>query len=240
MTYKQQMEKSIKGYMASVGFKYYAPRYIYIKWIDNDTVATIGYATYNGGQKEYYQLSIYVSLIYRTWNNLLYQLTEGFCDYDSYMNGPIFFPTRLNYNDENVEFTGTRPMEENLEAFKTELETRAFPMLERYQDRNLLYQDMLEHKNEYYYNLNFNKYMPIAHYVNGNHQEALRVVEKVLKECEQNYKKDPDAPGYIKRLHDFRLYHKNLKRLIKGEGLPPRSTPSVITQMLEKLYKTQK
>ena len=67
MTYKQQMEKSIKGYMASVGFKYYAPQYIYIKWIDKDTVATIGYATYNGGQKEYYQLSIYVSHIYRTW-----------------------------------------------------------------------------------------------------------------------------------------------------------------------------
>ena len=239
MTYRQQMEKSIKGYMASVGFKYYAPQYIYIKWIDKDTVATIGYATYNGGQKEYYQLSIYVSLIYRTWNNLLYQLTEGFCDYDSCTNGPIFFPTRLDWN-ENVEFTGTRPMEENLEAFKTELETRAFPMLERYQDRNLLYQDMLEHKNECYYKKNFNWYMPIAHYVNGNHQEALRFVENVLKECEQNYKKNPDAPRYIKDLRDFRLYHKNLKRLIKGEGLPPRSTPSVITQILEKLYKTQK
>ena len=82
--------------------------------------------------------------------------------------------------------------------------------------------------------------MPIAHYVNGNHQEALRFVENVLKECEQNYKKNPDAPRYIKDLRDFRLYHKNLKRLIKGEGLPPRSTPSVITQILEKLYKTQK
>ena len=36
MTYKKQMEKVIKEYMASIGFKYYAPQYIYVKKIDDE------------------------------------------------------------------------------------------------------------------------------------------------------------------------------------------------------------
>ena len=99
---------------------------------------------------------------------------------------------------------------------------------------------MVRNKNEYYYKKNKKWYMPIAHYVNGNHQEALRFVEEVLRECEHNYEMNPNAPGYIKDLHDFRLYHKNLKRLIAGEELPPRESPSVLTEILGKLYKKGK
>ena len=46
MTYKQQMEKAIKNYLASVGFKYYAPRYVFLKRIDDDTVCSIIYGHY--------------------------------------------------------------------------------------------------------------------------------------------------------------------------------------------------
>jgi hypothetical protein len=41
----------------------------------------------------------------------------------------------------------------------------------------------------------------------------------------------------LKDLHDFTLYQKNLKKLIAGQSLPPRDTPSIVTQILQKLYK---
>ena len=239
MTYKHQMEKAIKNYLATAGFKYYTPRYVYLRRVDDNTVFSIICGEFSYYRKEYYQLNIHAGLIYRGWNNLLYQLTEGSRDFDSFMNGPCLFATHPNWND-CVEFTGKRPMEENLDAFKQEVETRAFPILERYQDRGALYQDMIRNRNDYYYEKNKKWYMPIAHYVNGNHQEALRFVENVLKECEHNYAMNPNAPGYIKDLHDFRLYHKNLKRLIAGEELPPRESPSVLTEILAKLYKKGK
>lgn len=229
MTYKKQMEKVIKEYMASIGFKYYAPQYIYVKKIDDEKVLSMGYAAYSGYQKEYYELSIHACIIYRSWNNLLYQLTEGSCDFDSFMNGPVFFPTRVSYNEPHVEFKGFRKMEENLAAYTKELETRAFPILERYMDKGLLYEDMKNNDNNMSYCKNIKWYMPIAHYVYGNDEAALRYVENVLKESEQNYRMNPQAPAYIKNLHDFTLYYQNLKKLIEGQSLPPRDIPSVLT-----------
>ena len=98
---------------------------------------------------------------------------------------------------------------------------------------------MVRNRNDYYWEKNKNWYMPIAHYANGNHKKALRFVEEVLRKCEHNYEMNPNAPRYIKDLRNFRLYHKNLKRLIAGEELPPRESPSVLTQILEKLYKRE-
>lgn len=237
MTYKRQMEKAIKEYMKSVGFKYYSPRYLFLKKVDDDTFFTIGYGTASGYMKEYYKLSIDACIIYRSWNNLLYQLTESSCDFDSFTNGPVLFPTRLYWNEKHVVFTGTRSIEENLEDFKEELEQQAFPFLERYTNRDFLYQDMVERPNDIHYMKNLKWYMPIAHYVNGNPIAALQHVEMTLKECEQNYRENPQAPAYIRNLHDFTLYYKNLQKLIKGHDFPPRDTPSALSQIIQKLYK---
>ena len=213
MTYKRQMEKAIKEYMTSIGFRYYAPRYLYAKKVDDEMVWRIGYGAYSRYQKEYYLLAIDACAIYRSWNELLYQLTEGSCDFDSFTNGPIFFPTRVYYHEPHVESTGARPMEENLAAFKKELEEQAFPLLSRYLDKKLLYEDMMNNEHELAYCKNRKWYMPIAHYVNGNYEAALQHVEEVLKVSTQNYQKNPQAPAYIKDLHDFTLYQKNLNHI---------------------------
>lgn len=237
MTYKRQMEKAIKEYMSSIGFKYYTPRFTYFKKVNDDTLFRVGYATASGYEKEFYELSIYACTIYRSWNNLLYQLTDGFCDFDSWTNGPVSFPTRLTWQEKQVVFTGTRSMEENLADYKEELETRALPFLERYTNREILYQDMVERPDDIHYLKNLKWYMPIAHYVNGTPKAALQHVEMTLKECEQDYRENPQAPAYIRNLHDFTLYRKNLLRLIEGWELPPRHTPSAVSQILQKLYK---
>lgn len=237
MTYKRQMEKAIKEYMDSIGFKYYSPRYLYIRKVDDDTVFTTRYATTSYYMKEHYELSINACVIYRSWNDLLYRLTEGSCDFDSFMNGPVYFPTRLTREEKHVVFTGTRTIDENLADYKEEIETHALPVLERYTDKVVLFQDMQNNSGSLSYRKNIKWYMPIAYHLNGKDDEALRYVEKVLKECEENYKMNPQAPAYIQNLHDFTLYYKNLKRLIDGQELPPRDTPSVVSQILQKLYK---
>ncbi len=237
MTYKRQMEKVIKEYLASVGFKYYAPRCTYVKRINDDVLYTIIYGTASYYMKEFYELSIDIRILYRSWNNLLYQLTEGSCDFDSFLGGTVFFPARKTWNEEQIVFTGERSIKENIDIFQKELETCAYPILERYTDKEVLYQDMLNQVNEFAYCKNKKQYMPIAHYVNGNYEAALQYVEEVLKVSTQNYQKNPQAPAYIKDLHDFTLYQKNLKKLIAGQSLPPRDTPSIVTQILQKLYK---
>lgn len=237
MTYKRQMEKAIKEYMKSVGFKYYTPRYLYVQKVNDEILNIIAYATYNGGRKEYYELSIDICIIYRSWNNMLHRLTESYCDFDSFMNGPIYFPTRIYCHEPHVEIMGTRPMEENLAAYQKEMETRAFPILERYQDKEALYRDMMNEPNNQYLQKNRIWYLPVAHYVNGNYEEAIQAAKALLKECRDIQMQYPDAPAPKKNLNAATLYLKNLHQLIDGQELPSRTSPSAVTEMLQKLYK---
>ena len=54
MTYKREIEKAIKGYLAPLGFKYYVKDDEFIKKINDDLTQTICYADATRGRKQYH------------------------------------------------------------------------------------------------------------------------------------------------------------------------------------------
>ena len=96
---------------------------------------------------------------------------------------------------------------------------------------------MIKEPDSMYLRKNLIWYLPIAHYVNGNYKEAIRAVENLQKECRTIQQTYPEAPVPKQNLEAATIYLKNLHKLIDGQELPPCTTPSAVTQMIQKLYK---
>lgn len=213
MTYRQQMEKSIKGYMASVGFKYDSKLHTFAREADEDIVFHIDYAAANFNLKEYYELSIYANVIYKSWNELLVELTEERLDLSRTCTGVVSFPA--GDKKEPFLFTGKHTLEENIQSFRHELETYVFPVFERYADKKNLYEDMSKRECAYAFTATKRYFLPIACYMFGDYEDSLSHAKRFLQESKDNLQRVPDSPGFRNILDTYQIYYKNLGALIQ-------------------------
>ena len=137
MTYKREIEKAIKGYLAPLGFKYYVKDDEFIKKINDDLTQTICYADATRGRKQYhldltqticyadatrgrkqYHLLTVISTVSSNLlNEILYQASDGMMDFRSVCASPAYLNTVNGKEAIHAEFIGERTMEENIAAF---------------------------------------------------------------------------------------------------------------------------
>lgn len=215
MTYKQQMEKSIKQFLTQKGFKYDTRQYAYSMDVKEDVAVKTSYATQSCNRKEYYRLVIYAEIFYKQWNDVLAKLTEGCTAFKPQSMGVIFFPTTIDYSDEHVTFTSERTMDENLSAFQKELETKVFPVVEKYTDKRQLYEDLLHEEDAYLFESTSRWFLPIACYMFGDYEDSLSHAKRFLQESKDNLQRVPDSPGFRNILDTYQIYYKNLGALIQ-------------------------
>ena len=90
MTFKNQMEKAIKEYLAPLGFKYNAKKYAYIRYFNEDLTQSISYADENHYRKHYYFLRTSATVTSNLLNIILYEVTDGLMDYRGGRESPAY------------------------------------------------------------------------------------------------------------------------------------------------------
>ena len=145
MTFKQQMEKAIKEYLTSMGFKYAPKQYLFYKDNENDLSFCTMYGTTSYHRKEYYELQTMFYIKCPEWDDEVARLFFEKEDLNLRFSGPLFFWTPRNIKEKSrVIFTGTRSMEENLAAYKHEFETYGLPLYEKFTTKDIMYENMFK------------------------------------------------------------------------------------------------
>lgn len=223
MTYNRQMEKAIKEYLTPLGFKYSAKEYAFFKAINDDITLSIGWAAESRFESQYYYLKITVGASSNILNSIIYDVTDGLEDFRHFLGTPAYV-LELNEHDQfHIEFTGKRPMEENIAGFDKLFNDKMSQVFERYKTTKSI---CLAPIHEPYFNRYKTPYVwfyvPLAYYLNGEYDKAFEFIDKrieiefkgermVLERfgslCDEDTK---DRRAYI-------IYKENLKKWI-AEG----------------------
>ena len=232
MTFKQQMEKSIKDYMASMGFKYAPKQYLFYKDNDNGLCFCTMYGTTSYHRKEYYELQTMFYIKCPEWDDEVARLFFEKEDPNLRFAGPLFFWTPKDYIEKSrVVFMGTRSMEENMAAYRLEFETYALPLFEKFTTKDIMYENMFKPEYAYAFGWFSRWYFPVVSYLYGNYEQALYYANKTLEELKRS------ETGYINRpslgLEEYMYFYKNLLVAIKSR--PDYKEPTWIDRIKAKL-----
>ena len=119
MTYRKEVEKTVKSYFSQSGYKYYPKKGFFVKSLSSDIIQGIGLAYENHGKSRYYYLRAFVSVASKSLDEILFEVTDGRIDYTDFHIGPVYQCSikKLTYGDNDYthcEFIGNRSMEDNL------------------------------------------------------------------------------------------------------------------------------
>ena len=217
MTYKQQMQKAIKGYMKDIGFKYDAKLFSFYKFIDEDTDLMLIYSLTSHGFKEYYELGISASIVKKTWNYTLCEMTNGVINHNKYRSG--LFHINCTNNPQrgySMVFSGKREMKENMREFIGIVEMYAIPFWKKYINEDFLYADLISAAPQCCSSYGpFIK--PLVCYMHKDYDRALEYAKIFLSEHKQEVKAKPHIEGLRKQLELYTTFYNNLRKLIKNQ-----------------------
>ena len=198
MTYKREIEKAIKGYLAPLGFKYYVKDDEFIKKINDDLTQTICYADATRGRKQYHLLTvistvssnllneILLTVISTVSSNLLneilYQASDGMMDFRSVCASPAYLNTVNGKEAIHAEFIGERTMEENIAAFDRVYKEDVLQVFDKFKTtKDVLLSPLREEFFNPYNRPYVRYYVPLAYYFNGEFDKAFEFIDKRIE-----------------------------------------------------------
>ena len=179
MTFKNQMEKAIKEYLAPLGFKYNAKKYAYVKKVNEDLTQMIRCSEETHYRKQYFYLRISATVSSNLLNEILYQVTDGIMDYRGECESPAYLNTLDGKEVIHTEFMGERPMEENIADFDRIYKKDILQVFDKFRTTRDVFLCPLR---EEFFNP-YNRcctwyYVPLAYYFNSEFDKAFEFIDK--------------------------------------------------------------
>ena len=224
MTYRREVEKAIKAYLKSLGFKYEQKKYRYFKFHTKDIIHDIGFAYETHGRAHYYFMRTSVGIGSRSLNDILSEVTDGIINYGDFPGGPVYH-CRLNRKSNrdkdyiHCEFIGDRPMEENVADLDRMYNTDVKRLFEAYNTQKSIY-TCSAHEEEFPFNpintpcVFF--YGPLGFFFDDQFDKAfeflderIQIEKDTIRACGQYV-----SPDTLENLKAYEIYRKNLKKWI--------------------------
>ena len=240
MTFKNQMEKAIKEYLAPLGFKYNAKKYAkaikeylaplgfkynakkyaYVKKVNEDLTQMIRCSEETHYRKQYFYLRISATVSSNLLNEILYQVTDGIMDYRGECESPAYLNTLDGKEVIHTEFMGERPMEENIADFDRIYKKDILQVFDKFRTTRDVFLCPLR---EEFFNP-YNRcctwyYVPLAYYFNSEFDKAFEFIDKRIEIAKGSEARIIERYGSLddEDTEDRRTYeamHKNLKQWI--------------------------
>ena len=220
MTFKNQMEKAIKEYLAPLGFKYNAKKYAYIRYFNEDLTQSISYADENHYRKHYYFLRTSATVTSNLLNIILYEVTDGLMDYRGGRESPAYLNTLDGKEVIHTEFMGERTMEENIAAFDRVYKEDVLQVFDKFKTtKDVLLSPLREEFFNPYNRPYVRYYVPLAYYFNGEFDKAFEFIDKRIEIAKGSEARIIERYGSLddEDTEDRRTYEairKNLKQWI--------------------------
>ena len=224
MTYRREVEKAIKGYMKSLGYKYNTKRGAFIDKSKTGLAHTVSFAYETHFRAHYYFMRTYVGVASRSLNDILSEVTDGRVNYGDIYLGPVYHSTikQLKCSDKDYihcEFIGDRPMEENIADLDRMYNTDVKRLFEAYNTQKSIY-TCSAHEEEFLFNPSNSSgisfYGPLGFFFDDQFDKAfefldeqIQIEKDTIKACGKNV-----CPDTIEDLKSYEIYRKNLKKWI--------------------------
>lgn len=216
MTFKRQMEKAVKAYLATYGFK--VKKGVLTNASNGDIVwYFLDFPqTHFRFHYYYYQMNAFVHS--SSLNEILYEVTDGKKDFRGAPAGPIIQGTSDGKDDVFFsEFFEEQPMEENMERFKHVFETKVWPVYQKFRYAKDVYTALAHNEDKKYYSGFDYFYYPLAYFFDGSFEEAFKYIDKridLMKKAYEEHKEMRGASEFLENIDIFEAYKKNLKKWI--------------------------
>ena len=176
------MEKAIKAYLSQYGFKYFPKGFGYEKKLNDEFSYSLLCTTASYYQKNYFEVSIAVTVTSKSLNEILYEATNCMIDYRDLVGSPAYINVLDDDSTMEMEFTGERSMEENIAEFDRIYKEQVQSVFEKYSSMKSIYTCPLHDKNFNILNTPYIFfYIPLAYYFEGRYDEALKHIAQRLE-----------------------------------------------------------
>ncbi|MBO4664332.1 MAG: hypothetical protein J5663_07945 [Bacteroidaceae bacterium] len=214
MNYRSEMNKALKAYFKSLGFKYVPQEGggNYEKYYNDDILYTILITDEKRYMPRCFWLDILLFVDSVKFNKVIEELTEGLLKEWSV----LVFITVPSRKEPHVEFVEERPMEENVRLFQEHMENIAFPILEKFTDTRQIITSVLH--DDFVIKRNRKEDMftrPIALYLEGESQKAIEYMDKCMAELEHCLSLNPGNTLVIDEIKQYQPFQKNLTQWMK-------------------------
>lgn len=236
------MESAIKAYMKSIGFKYDKSCFTFYKEYNEDVEATLIYGQSSHGFKSYYDLNIGFHLRYKSWNNLLFVLTDGFTELNRFRIGLFGFDYPLEKTNDNplqysMTFSAQRSIEENMEEFRQIVESWGIPFWDKFSNKDSLYSCLFMGEYAYAFEHASKFSFPIACFIEKDYELSLQYAKKFLEKQKQEVRSNPQEDGLVALLDRYNVFYKNLKTMINSQSdYTPKDSFTKLKETMKKLF----
>ncbi len=215
MTFKNQMEKAIKEYLAPLGFKYNAKKYAYIRYFNEDLTQSISYADENHYRKHYYFLRTSATVTSNLLNIILYEVTDGLMDYRGGRESPAYLNTLDGKEVIHAEFIGERTMEENIAAFDRVYKEDVLQVFDKFKTTKDVFLCPLREEFFNPYNRPYVRYyVPIALFFNSEFDKAFEYIQERLDVEYKMIERFGPHESATQTINIYEAIRKNLKQWI--------------------------
>ena len=215
MTFKNQMEKAIKEYLAPLGFKYNAKKYAYIRYFNEDLTQSISYADENHYRKHYYFLRTSATVTSNLLNIILYEVTDGLMDYRGGRESPAYLNTLDGKEVIHTEFMGERPMEENIADFDRMYKKEVLQVFDKFKTTKDVFLCPLREEFFNPYNRPYVwYYVPLAFYFNSEFDKAFEYIQERLDIEYKMIERFGPHESATQTINIYEAIRKNLKQWI--------------------------
>ena len=213
MGYKSVIEAAINDYMAGKGFEYDEKNRMLYKPKDDDVEYAMSYDITNSANG-IYDVLIRIYVFCKSWNDLLFQLTDGRLDYNKIHYGMVnqYCPPAFQEGEPTMKFVESRNLEDNMKEFADIINAWAKPFWINFSDKELI--DVALYLEFSWQTKRQDCYvLPIASYTNQNYDQAIQY----LKMFKFMFREDAIMEGKTQTYYEYKKFYKNFMRLIRHE-----------------------
>ena len=215
MTYKREIEKAIKGYLAPFGYKYNVKDDEFIKKINDDLTQTICYADATRGRKQYHLLTVISTVSSNLLNDVLYQITDGLMNFRGVCASPAYLNTLDGKEVIHTEFMGERPMEENIADFDRMYKKDILQVFDKFKTTKDVFLCPLREEFFNPYNRPYvGYYVPLAFYFNSEFDKAFEYIQERLDIEYKMIERFGPHESATQTINIYEAIRKNLKQWI--------------------------
>ena len=215
MSYKREMEKAIKGYLAPFGFKYKAQYCSYVRMLNEDIEQSRSYADETHNRNHYFFLRVSATVSSMSLNEILYEITDGKIDFRDFVSTPAYLNTLDGMDVIHTEFIGERPMSENIESFANMFQYDIQTVFDKFKTQKEIYLSPIREKYFNPYNrVDVWYYVPLAYYFNGEFDKAFAFIDERVRIAYELIERFGKSETDLKTLNIYEAYRKNLKNWI--------------------------
>ena len=222
MTYRKEVEKTVKSYFSQSGYKYYPKKGFFVISLSTDIIRSIGFAYENHGKSRYYYLRAFVSVASKSLDEILFEVTDGRIDYTDFHIGPIYQCSikKLTYGDNDYthcEFIGNRSMEDNLADLDRMYKNDVQKIYDTYNTQKSIF-TCAAHEESFPFNPvntpSLFYYGPLNYYFAGQFDKAFEFIDNQIKLDKANIKELGPYEEAVNNIKTYEIYRKNLKKWI--------------------------